>query len=373
MATKGFLDRLRWDAPTSGESKPARGSRRIEVLDAFRGLAVIAVILFHYTFRWGPDYAPGAPDLYHYPARIDWFSQGWMGVYLFFIISGFVIFMTLERCKTIFEFALRRIARLYPAYLICMTATFLVTTILGVPEFVSSFKTYLVGFSLASSHINFGWVDAAYWSLLVEIKFYVWVSILFYLFKSNFTAAWIAFLAICCVGEFQFTTLAHGLLSPTNMPFFTFGIAFYFIHRDKAVTLKPLALFVAGGAMYLLLWHERPAVIHLLTALTLLLFGLFVAGRLQWLRQRWLLYIGAISYPLYLLHQAIGVALISRMAPATVPAQIATLLGVTALITIGAALVHTCVELPIYRLVHRGFSRAPQPQAPSTQTPAQPR
>ena len=87
--------------------------RRIDYLDGLRGIAILLVVLFHYC---GPVYAeivkcdsgPFIPLVAH----------GWVGVQLFFLISGFVILMTLEKCRSVSQFLYNRWIRLFPAMLI---------------------------------------------------------------------------------------------------------------------------------------------------------------------------------------------------------------------------------------------------------------
>jgi len=68
------------------------------------------------------------PNLYPYGgtfANITFFSLGFDGVELFFIVPGFVIALTLRHCHTLWEFAVRRFARLFPAMALCSLLTFL--------------------------------------------------------------------------------------------------------------------------------------------------------------------------------------------------------------------------------------------------------
>jgi len=78
---------------------------RIRELDSLRGIAAFAVLLFHFTY---------VNDA-HRMAPFG-LAAGKYGVELFFVISGFVIFMTLERSGSVRQFAVSRIARLFPAY-----------------------------------------------------------------------------------------------------------------------------------------------------------------------------------------------------------------------------------------------------------------
>ncbi len=94
--------------------------RRISFLDGLRGVAIILVVFFH---AYGNPYQFG-----RYPYG-DTFagviSYGWVGVQLFFMISGFVIFMTLEKCRNFQEFICRRWLRLFPAMLMCSLIIYL--------------------------------------------------------------------------------------------------------------------------------------------------------------------------------------------------------------------------------------------------------
>ena len=79
---------------------PIRGE-----LDALRGMAAMAVVVFHYTTRARNN-----------GVQLFDFEIGHYGVQLFFCVSGFVIYWTLERSKTLMDFAVSRFSRLYPAY-----------------------------------------------------------------------------------------------------------------------------------------------------------------------------------------------------------------------------------------------------------------
>ena len=64
---------------------------RLAYLDGMRGVAILLVLLFHAFARW-PDLVPYGDQYQSVPL----FRVGFIGVNLFFIISGFVILMTLE-------------------------------------------------------------------------------------------------------------------------------------------------------------------------------------------------------------------------------------------------------------------------------------
>jgi len=71
------------------QSNLSRANTRLRGLDSLRGMAALAVVLYHYTF--GYTQVVGR----HMPGLDLIATDGHFGIYLFFIISGFVIFMTL--------------------------------------------------------------------------------------------------------------------------------------------------------------------------------------------------------------------------------------------------------------------------------------
>src|SRR5437763_8186172 len=102
-----------------GETElPVNSRVRFPELDLLRFLAACAVMLFHYTFR--------GPQIHAWPASFLLLSQifryGYLGVNVFFILSGFVILLTAYE-KDALAFTIARIVRLYPAYWLCVTLT----------------------------------------------------------------------------------------------------------------------------------------------------------------------------------------------------------------------------------------------------------
>src|SRR5271154_6573804 len=97
--------------------------RRIDLLDSFRCLACLSVMFYHFVFRWNillPQH-DGFGSL---------FSQGFRGVQLFFVISGFVISYTLENTDGPLVFFKHRFIRLFPPLLLCTLITFAVAACL---------------------------------------------------------------------------------------------------------------------------------------------------------------------------------------------------------------------------------------------------
>ena len=147
-------------------------SRRLSQVDALRGLAALAVVFFHFTTRFTelylPDYRPSLSATY-----------GYFGVNLFFIVSGFVIFMTLERTAKPMDFVVSRFSRLFPTYWAGILLTFCITHWLGLPGKLVEFWPAIANFLMIHSIFGVPHVDGVYWTLEVELLFYTGMFLLY--------------------------------------------------------------------------------------------------------------------------------------------------------------------------------------------------
>lgn len=328
---------------TNGEdqtNKPT--SHRIDLLDAYRAIAIIWVAIFHYAYFWT---SVGKGDnILPYDDTLAWIplaSVGGLGVRLFFLISGYVISMTLIRTANFPEFCVKRIARIWPTLLVCGVITFTTATLFGPPELKRSIWEALISMTLIppqhvgaiSGNTEWQWLDGAYWSLWVEVKFYAIIGAMFFLFRKHWFEAWFAFqtLAMCITlvllatspGELE---LIEGLLFSEYVPYFTFGILAYRAKMGISTRTDLLALILAVAHKTLIIsTKEGGAEISLLIGYGIV-FGLFAAfvwrpNTLKFLTHPLFLRIGRASYSFYLLHQVVGISLL---------VLIAALLGTTA-------------------------------------------
>ena len=303
---------------------------RLKVLDGFRAIAILLVIGFHYFVRWTPPMSP--VNLYPYGgvgAQFPVFQYGYLGVELFFIISGFVISMTLFRCRTIGQFALKRFARLFPTMLLCSVLTFALVAMLPQSAFNPQLRDFLPSLSFTDPFIwsklfggDFKAIDGSYWSLAVEVKFYLWISLLYFSAGGPrfFRAVALLFGALVSA-----SVLMHVLNVPHRwgldfifaldaLPWFVAGIGFFALYRDHASRIGWLLLAEATLALLALQMADPAASLAPLAALPLF-YGLFLAmllrpGWVAWLASPPLAAVGVASYSLYLLHQDVGVALL---------------------------------------------------------------
>ncbi len=133
-------------------------NKRVGELDALRGLAALAVVAFHYTTFYQQEQGHVLPLGFGFPA-------GNYGVHLFFMISGFVIFMTLERTRTAMDFVVSRFSRLFPAYWAAMAITMVVVFTLGMPKQRIGIADLAANLTMLQGFLGFDNLDGSYWTL----------------------------------------------------------------------------------------------------------------------------------------------------------------------------------------------------------------
>lgn len=311
---------------------------RLKELDILRGFAALNVVLYHYTSRYGEIYQDS------FPARFNWI-YGHYGVELFFVISGFVIFMTLHKVKNIKEFALKRFIRLFPTYWICLIITLLLTLLMQPAEFekLTSFQV-MMNFTMIQGVFEVQNVDGAYWSLLPELFFYVFMAFIYRLgYLSNIRSVAILWLLLMLSNYLNILPFGAFFLNLKYGMFFLAGILFYELKFNKGYWIDHLLILVC--LITAILVHNTPGCLYVFTGI-FGLFYLFIYGRLKFLSFPPLLFLGYISYPLYLLHQNIGYYLINVL-KLYIPNDFAVVF-LSILIVIGMAwLVTKYLEKPI--------------------------
>ena len=197
-------------------------NNRIIELDALRGIAALAVIFFHYTYRLEEIFEI---NIFQYH-----FAIGHYGVELFFVISGFVIFMTTAKIKSAKLFIWKRILRLYPTFLICMLLTYLATSLFEYEKFKVNPIELLINFTMLPSLFDVKAVDGVYWTLKVEVIFYLFIAtLLFFKQLKNSKIIGAIFLLFCIIVStiYKFHPyIYYGTL-------FLLGIYFYTLWQNK--------------------------------------------------------------------------------------------------------------------------------------------
>jgi peptidoglycan/LPS O-acetylase OafA/YrhL len=332
---------------------------RIAVLDAFRALAIVPVVLFHYSDTWvAPSVGGSAARFVVDP--VSPFSYGWLGVEFFFMISGFVIFMSLQRTASIADFAVHRFARLYPALIVCCFLTFLLVPAVGGQLVPPSYKALIPSLFLVSDYLKLPWVDGGYWSLTYEVTFYFWIALAYFRIRRHFIPALAAFTLLSAALP-QFAHIAHVMryswLCAPYMPFFAFGVACYLRFAASRWSRDAVVIGASSFCAYLLAWHSQNFHVHLGVAAMALLFFAFLDGRLSWLAHPLLVRLGQASYSLYLLNGSLGWALLSSLYLHTTLRPVFAISIVFALMIVASQAMYAFVERPARAAIVQLYKR----------------
>ena len=340
-----------------------RSGSRLQALDALRGIAAIAVVAFHYTTNLQ----------YNYPQFRPAFSipHGHFGVELFFIVSGFVIFMSLGNARSATDFAASRFARLFPAYwaAVLLTAATLATG--GLPDRTLTFLPTLFNLTMLQEFFGIRHVDGVYWTLSRELVFYAGIGLLLTFHQTARTHLVIGFLlavqaATSLAVHASLIALpgphAPSLLLYPYLHLFAAGIALFGIHLAHS-SRRDWFLLAATIACELLLPRPNGGNLgHLIVLTSIGAVWMATTGRLQWLERKPLLWLGSISYALYLIHQNIGYWLIHRLTAAGWSLPAATLAALALALVLAHAL-RNLVEEPGQRAIKLWWRRRQQPPA----------
>lgn len=344
----------------------APGKDRIEGLDILRLFAALSVVLFHYAFR-----GAAADDLTRVslPALVPVAKYGYLGVDLFFVISGFVIAWSAEG-RNWLQFSVARFARIYPAFIVCMSATFLVTWLLGSPRFETSVYQWAANLLVFSPAFGEPFMDGAYWSIAYELVFYGWVALFVAtgLFPRYMQLILIVWLGLSMLNEHVLDSgLLQKLLVTDHSGFFAVGVLLYLFRRGHRGplpwTLLALSVLVALdqvliGAVWLREHYRiaaNDAVLILSTLGAIALVAAASSVRKMPIPAAIVAAIGGLTYPLYLLHQQAGFIIFNRLEGALPAPAIAALTA--ALMIVAAWAVWRFVEPPLRRAIYRLANR----------------
>jgi peptidoglycan/LPS O-acetylase OafA/YrhL len=170
----------RVDVAVPARPAAVRRPTRLLALDGLRLLCALAVAGYHFGDSWRLDGV--RPPAHFLPDAAPVLIYGFLGVEVFFLISGFVICMS-GWGQTVRGFAASRVARLYPAFWAGVVATTIVVALLpvtgGLPvSGVPSVRTVVVNLTMLAEPLNTPLVDTVYWTLWVELRFYLIVACL---------------------------------------------------------------------------------------------------------------------------------------------------------------------------------------------------
>ena len=310
-----------------------RASKRLHQIDLFRIISAFMVMMYHYSFR---GYYSQVYCSVEFPVLGRFGKYGYLGVSLFFLISGFVILMSVQN-KTLSEFIKSRFLRLYPTYWICLLITYFTIQIAGSELFSSSLFGLIANSTMLNGFIRIPYVDSVYWSLLVEMKFYIVISV-FIFFRKRIKLTEDSFISMYLVLSIIYSThifehiyiskVANYFLFFKHSHFFISGMLFYQTYRSGIGSRRVVQLLISFALS--LYWANIEAskltlkysefgiyfsntVVSAFIMLIYVLFCVMVLGKLEDFNKKWFLTFGTLTYSLYLLHQNIGYIFLNKL------------------------------------------------------------
>jgi peptidoglycan/LPS O-acetylase OafA/YrhL len=310
-------------AGSAGAATPL-GPERIVELDGLRGLAALAVVVAHYF---------GEP-----PDGLEIFTVGWIGVDVFFVLSGFLIgSIILSQCRQpnfFLKFYARRALRILPVYFVTVAAVFAAIALLGARPWIDA-PLPLAAYLTFTQNVAMPLYGAAggpwllpTWTLAVEEQFYLLSPVLLYLVPPH---RLVPLLLACIAAAFAFrlssifwddTGLAALTLLPGRLDLLLCGVLAAHVaqssslRRPRADDLVRAVPLLCAMALLLLLLVQPLISIDMLKLFGPTLIGIGTASFILAIvrgapegarfRSATLRFFGTISYALYLFHQPVA-------------------------------------------------------------------
>ena len=316
---------------------------RIIALDIIRFFAALSVVFYHYISR---------PESNAYPVLSEFTKYGYLGVPLFFIISGYVIALSANN-RTPLQFAVSRFVRLYPVLWACVIFTVFSATILTDKRYEVS--QILANFTLLNEYLGFENIDDIYWTLKAELKFYacVFLLLLFGIFKKYrlWLSTWLGITALHAISGQPF--FMGWFISPAYSSFFIAGIACFLIQTNGKDRFNLFIFFSSLIISSFKAFEQTAGFLHSPSLIDksisvaiiwtfYLLFYLLCTGKINLAERRIYITLGALTYPLYLIHNIAGKAIIDHYSD-IIPERIMIFITIALMIFI-SLLIHVGVE-----------------------------
>ena len=355
-------------------------TERYLAVDSLRGIAALAVTFFHLHHQ---AFKGVNSEIIAFLSAV--LQYGYLGVPVFFVISGFVIAATITAPDVTFryvgKFAIKRSLRLDPPYWLSIaleiSLVYITLGVFGIDVKIPSLEQITANLFYLQNLVGVGDIAANYWTLCLEVQFYLFLALVFAgankiptsRARRNFTVS-----MFVVTGSVSLLIAAKVISNPVPGLFlshwylFLLGSTCYWVSIKRSID-KSVFFSYCVLAMTVFVWRSRENhydALNTLVAIATAIF-LYVAAKRQkmstWLSSRVLLYLGSISYSLYLFHAIIGdrfLSFVNRVllprfgiSIQSTPMALLLLVLVLAVALISAHLIHALVEKPSVRLSKR--------------------
>lgn len=309
---------------------------RFQELDALRGLCALAVLSSHYTTVYAMLNPASAPPLFYFP----WVAYR---VQIFCMISGFVMTMILEKTKRPRDFIVARFTRLYPLYLVAVGLSTGMLLLFPLHGKSISLSQVLINATMLQTWFGVENLEGSYWYLAPELAFYAILLGLLVFKKGEY------------IEEIGLIGLMGVIFSYGHVPAVLVNTQLFFLWH----------LFYAGILFYRLKakgdsWHRHAGLALCFIAQNLIsddftsicclagcfiIFYLFIYGKLGWIINKPLVFLGGISYSLFLTHENMGWIIIAHLDAANANPWLRFFIPVAAAILLATMMTY-CIERP---------------------------
>jgi peptidoglycan/LPS O-acetylase OafA/YrhL len=254
-------------------------------------------------------------------------------------------------------FFFKRFARLYPAYWFSALLTFTIVSLVALPGRMVSWGDMLVNLSMFQGFLGFPDVDGAYWSLAIELAFYLLIAVAAWLkWLKHAEIMGSLWLVVAILLQLTGLTFQNPILGVFKLffreyaAFFVLGMMFFKLHKQGHWRYHLVIGLCLVYEMIFLGWLNAGAMLSFIAILYLL-----IHGKLGFLKNRAVVFIGTISYSLYLVHQNLGYVLIRASEKLGITSAWGLLIPIAVMIVL-AAFITFRIEKPTQRVLLKWLS-----------------
>ncbi len=266
----------------------------IHSLTWLRAFAALLVCLFHFrAYIWHDE----NPNIF-----VKSLNYGYLGVIMFFVISGFVIpysmYVKKYQLKHFFRFLLKRTIRIEPPYIIfiflLMLVSYYTMVYLWRLPYPITIKQFFLNITYLAPFFKVEWINIIFWTLAVEFQFYILTGLIYNMFVNKTLYKFIGFA----------TLLALGFLVPDSFQtvlnyyiYFIIGFQTFMYYTKQIKSLEFLLTMLFSVAFIVIFkeWEALPLIA--ITVLAILYFNY---------EHKIATFLGNISFSLYLSHGLVG-------------------------------------------------------------------
>jgi peptidoglycan/LPS O-acetylase OafA/YrhL len=217
-------------APVASPASRPPQEGRLAVIDGLRLVAALVVVVYDYTFR-----APGSwgqPSTSLFPRVTLLTGYGWLGVELFFVISGLVICMSAWG-RGLGRFFVSRVVRLFPAYWFAVFATAVVVAVVVPGHPRPQLTQVLVNLTMVQVPMHVPHIDASYWTLWEELMFYLLFALVVWrgLTYRRVVLSCLLWTIASVLVSGSSDAVVHLVVGDEFSSFFVAGVAFFLMYR----------------------------------------------------------------------------------------------------------------------------------------------